>query len=131
MDLAALKNELTTDPLLRNYAAMTDEQAADSLNLRNRQPDAETLSSGAFVASLVSAEYDLLSNGKKDYCRLIAMAGSLPITAQLKTELAGIFAAGTQTRANLLAAVKRTGSRAEELGLGRVTPSDVANARRL
>lgn len=131
MDLVALKAELTTDALNRGYAAMTDEQAADSLNLRNRQPDAETLSSGVFVASLVSAEYDLLSNAKKDYCRLIAMAGSLPITAQLKAELAGIFAAGTQTRANLLAAVKRTGSRAEELGLGRVTPSDVANAKRI
>lgn len=35
-----LRNELLTDPLGRGYAGMTDQQAADSLNTRNRPLDA-------------------------------------------------------------------------------------------
>lgn len=32
MNLAALKTELTTDPLGRGYSGMSDEAAANSLN---------------------------------------------------------------------------------------------------
>ena len=131
MDLLALKNELTTDPLGRGYSGMTDEAAADSLNTPNRQPDREALDSGLLVASIVRSEYDALAAAAKDYLRLVALAQSLPLTVTLKGELGAIFGPGTQTRANLLALLKRSGSRAEELGLGFVTPSHVAGARRL
>lgn len=131
MDLAALKNELTTDPLTRGYSGMSDEGAAESLNASNRQADRDTLDAGLLVASIVRSEYDSLANAAKDYLRLIAMAQSLPLTATLKTELAGIFGVGTQTRTNLIALLKRPGSRAQEMGLGLVTTSNVADARRL
>lgn len=131
MDLVALKAELTTDPLSRGYAAMSDEQAATNLNTPNRNPNRETLDSGLLIASIVRSEYVALTANEKDYVRLIAMAQSLPLTQNLKSELGAVFGANTQTRANLLALMVRPGSRAEELGLGAVTPSDVADARRL
>jgi len=55
----------------------------------------------------------------------------LPLTVTVKQELGAIFPAGSQTRTNLIALLKRDGSRADELGLGHVTPSHVADARRL
>ena len=133
INLAALKTELTTDPLGRGYAVMTDEQAAASLALSDRQADRDMLDSALLVASIVRAEYATLSANDKDYVRLVgAVDGPLPLTANLKTQLGAIFPAGSATRANLVALLKRTGSRAEELNLGgSPTPSDVADAKRL
>lgn len=131
MDLQSLKDELTNDPLTRGYVALSDEEAADRLNVPDREPDRDTLDSGLLVAAIVRAEYDALTAPAKDYLRLIGMAQTLPLTATLKTQLGAIFGAGTATRANLLSLLKRPGSRAEELGLGRVTPSNVAAAKRL
>lgn len=130
MDLVALKAELTNDPIGRNYASLSDEGVANSLNANDRQPNRDTLEAGYLVASIVQAEYGTLSAAQKDYLRLIAMAQTLPLTATVKQELASIFPANSTTRANLLALMKRPGSRAEELGLGHVTPSHVADARR-
>lgn len=132
MNLQALKSELTTDPLGRNYAGMGDEAAAVSLNAADRQPDQETLTGGMIAASVVRSELAALSAAAdRDYVRTLMQAGEMPLTATLKSELGAIFGAGTGTRSNLLALLKRPGSRAEELGLGHVTASDVANARRL
>lgn len=131
MDLQALKAELTNDPLVRGYAEMDDVEAARSLNTPNRQPDAETISPGDLVASIVRSEYDSLAAAGKTYLGMVvSCASSIPLTATLKSQLGALFGAGTTTRANFQALTKRTGSRAEELGLGRVTESDVANAKR-
>ena len=131
MDLQALKTELTTDPLARGYPGMGDEAAANSLNVRDRQANRDALDSGSLIAAIVRSEYTLLTAIEKDYLRLIALAPSMPLTATVKTELSAIFPAGSATRANLIALLKQPASRGEELGLGFVTPSDVANARRM
>lgn len=131
MNLIALKNEITTDPLALGYVGKNDEEVADLLNKTQRPVDRETLDGGLLVASIVRSEYAALSATDKDYVRLVALASSIPLTATIKTELGQVFPAGSQTRANLVALLKRTGSRAEELGLGFVTPSHVADARRL
>lgn len=127
MNLQALKTELSE----ARYRNMSDEQVADSLNVSDRPVNADSLQSGMLVASIVRAEFSALSPADKDYVRLIAMAETMPITATLKTELGSIFPANSQTRTNLVSLLKRTGSRAEELGLGIVTPSHVADAKRL
>lgn len=132
MDLVALKTELTTDPLGRGYAGMDDEAAANSLALPNRQANRETLDAGMLAASIVQSEYTALTAAQKDYLRLIVSAGTMPLTATVKAELGTIFPAGSGTRANFVALLKRPGNRADELNLGGVpTPSDVADARRL
>ncbi len=39
MNIAVLKTEIDTDPLVRGYAGMTDTQVADDINLVNRAKD--------------------------------------------------------------------------------------------
>lgn len=141
MNLATLKAELTNDPIARGYAAMTrptdggpqpdDEAIAKSLNTADRNVDVSIIDGGMLVASVVRSEFASLSAADKQYVQLVAMASQIPLTSTVKTELGAVFGAGTATRANMLALMKKTGTRGEELGLGFVTPSDVANARRL
>lgn len=131
MDLQALKTEITADPLARGYSAMTDEQVAESLNKEDRQPNRDTLDSGRFVGSIVAADYAALTADQRDRVRLLATPALLFVSTHIRQELGGMFPANSPTRANLIAALKRSGSRGEELGLGRVTPSNVADARRL
>jgi hypothetical protein len=131
MDLQALKTELTTDPLNRGYAALNDEAAAALLNKPDRQPNRDTLDSGLFVGSIVAADYTGLTSDQRDRVRLLATPPLLFVSAHIRQELSDMFPPGSATRTNLRAALKRPGSRAEELGLGRVTESDVADARRL
>ena len=132
MDLVALKAELVNDPLPRGYAVMSDESAANSLNTPNRTPNRESTDAGTILSAMVRSEFDALTTANKDYVRVVlSTAGAIPLTATFRANLAAMFAAGTTTRTNFLALQSRPGSRAEELGLGFVTPSDVANARRL
>lgn len=131
MDLQALKAELTNDPLSRDYAGMDNVQASDSLNLQDRTPNRESISAGDLVASIVRSEYDTLSAAEKDYVRLVVLAQTVVLSNQVKAEFNSIFGQGTTTRTNFAALTKRPGSRADELGLGRVTPSDVADAKRI
>jgi hypothetical protein len=132
MDLAKLKTELDTDPLARGYAALSDEAAAETFKINDRQPNRTDLDGGLLVASIVRSEFAALSAGDKQYVQLVCAASNLPLTATLKTELGAVFGPATTTRANLLALMKRPGNRAEELDLGGIpTASDVANARRL
>lgn len=130
MNLATLKTELTTDPLARGYAGMSDEAAAASLNAQDRTPSRDSLTGGELAASVVKAEYSALSAADKAYFNMLVPSASLPLTATLKSELGTLFSAGTATRTNLVALLKRTGTRGEELGIGYVTPSDIANAKR-
>jgi len=129
--LTALSTEIKTDPAGIGYAGKSHEQIAVILSIENRQADRETLDAGLLVASIVRTEHGALTANDKDYVRLIAAAQSMPLTANLKTQLGGVFGAGTTTRANLLALMKRPGSRTDELGLPRATTSDVADALKL
>jgi hypothetical protein len=80
----------------------------------------------------VLSEYTALSAAQKDYLRLVVSGGTMPLTATVKAELGTIFPAGSATRANFVALLKRPGSRADELNLGgNPTPSIVADGRRL
>lgn len=131
MSLQDLKTELTTDPIGRGYAGMTDEQAAESLNAPGRQVNRDSVTGGEIAASLVRAELAQLNAAEQNYVRALMPCDSIPLTANFKTQFGDLFPQGSATRANIMAILKRNGSRAEELGLGRVTPSDVANAKRL
>jgi len=131
LDLQALKDELTNDPLSRGYSGMGDVQAAESLNTPDRQPDRDTLSASLLMSSLLESEYDALPARGKKYFDLLVAAGEVQVNETTKPQIGQLFPSGSTTRTNLQAALKRDGSRAEELGLGRVTPSDVADARRL
>lgn len=127
MDLAKLKTELA----LPAYAGLSDEAAADAMNRPDKQPDRDSVTSMELMGALDEGEYNSLVARSKTYWGLLLQAGGVAVTPIVKQQLAALFGQGTTTRANLLALLKRTGSRADELGLGRVTPSDVADAKRL
>lgn len=132
MDLNALKTELLAGhPGTGPYSA-DNEAAANQLNAPNRSPNRESTDAGTLIAAIVRAEYDALAAASKSYLNVVlSVAGPIPLTATFKQNLGAIFAAGTTSRANFLALQNRPGSRAEELGLGFVTASNVADARRL
>lgn len=124
--LQTLKTELA----LPAYAGKSDEEAETLLNARVKQVDRESVSGGLIAGVIVRSEFAALTAGDKQYVQLLCTCPSIDMTATLKTELGGVFGAGTATRAAMIAAIKRSGSRAEELGLGGVTTSNVADAKR-
>lgn len=132
MDLVALKAEITSDPAAIGYAAViTDHLAlAGILNRPQRTIDAETLSSGVLVSCIDRAEFAALSAADKAYLNLFVTAGDVPMSANVRQALRALFPANSETRTKINQATRRTGSRAEELGFGRVTESDVADALR-
>ena len=132
MDLAALKAEITSDPTAIGYAAfITDHVAiAGLLNRSQRIIDAETLSSGVLVSCIDRTEFAALSAADKAYLNLFVTAGDVPMSQNVRQALRALFPANSETRTKINQSTRRTGSRAEELGFGRVTESDVADALR-
>ncbi len=130
MDLVALKSELTTDPAGLGYAGKSHEDQAILINKPQRTMDAESLSSGLLVSCIDRAEFAVLPAADKQYLNLFVTAGNVPMSQNVRQALRGLFPVGSETRAKINQATRRTGSRSEELGLGRVTESDVADALR-
>ena len=132
MDLVALKTEITSDPAAIGYAAANGDHDAIAklLNKPQRTSDAETINGGVLVSCLDKTEFTALTAADKAYLNLFVTAGDVPVTANARQALRSLFPAGTETRNRINTATRRAGSRAEELGLGRVTESDVADALR-
>lgn len=132
MDLAALKTEITGDPAAIGYATANGDHdlIAKLLNKPQRKIDAETLSSGLLVSCIDRTEFAALSAADKAYLNLFVTAGNVPMSANVRQALRALFPVSSETRTKINQATRRTGSRAEELGFGRVTESDVADALR-
>lgn len=131
MNISALRAELTADPLGRNYSAMSDQAAADSLNVANRTASPETIAAAAIWNAIDPAEYAGLSAENKAQVDLISgMGDAVPIQSGLiKSTLFGLFNAQSATRASLIALAAPPISRAQELGLGFVLVGHVTEAR--
>ncbi len=128
--LPALKSEILNDPALIGYAAVIGDHVAivKLLTKKGRSIDSESLSSGLLVSCLDQTEFTALTAPQKAYLNLFVTAGELPMTQKTRQALRGMFPAGSETRQAINAATKRDASRAEELGFGHPTESDVANA---
>jgi len=154
MTIAAIKAEITIDPLTRGYAGMTDQQVVDSLLAQDRSrinplSSAELLAwaaGGADDAQAIKSRYERIqesstahpSGAVRGACLaamgLIQRDGTeldlnLPDRAAL---VGGLVAGGVLTvteQAELTTLATETVSRAEELGLGVVRPGHVTLAR--
>lgn len=130
MEYAILRTELTTDPLGRGYGGLSDQAAADALNVANRVVTRSSVLGSEIIAATVQTEYAALSADQKQiFCGMVDAGGVNPSDSNTRTIFGALFGAGTTTRANLLALQNRTVSRAVELGLGLVTAGDVKLAR--
>ena len=128
-----LKAELTTDPLVRGYSGMTDQQVADDMNTKYRTRNLETLSGSIIFEAIDETEYIALNAAAKERLGLIIGLGdSIQIgpSSRTRTWLLNMFGAGTNTRTNLVAAVQQSITRADELGIT-VEAGTVAYARTL
>lgn len=155
MNLIALRAELDNDPLTRGYSGMGDEAAANSLNAVTRtcyEPisSAELLAwsgNGATDGS-VPCRYERIQEAaatNASHSVRGAAIAALGMIERPDTSLdlnkpdrmllldalvaGGVLTAGEKTELLTMATVAC--SRAAELGLGNVTPSNVADARRL
>ena len=128
MDLVKLKAEILSDPASIGYAGKGHEHVARILNQPGRTADVETVTGGQLLAAMAPSEWDALAAGEKAYLSLVFAAGELPVTRNLRKKLLAVFGAGSDTRKAWVDLLKRPASRAEELGLGRVTESNVADA---
>jgi hypothetical protein len=140
-----LIDELANDPLTRGYSGMTDEQAANSLNTKNRT--ASTVGVGQIVnwlfetpaatqALRTGQDNTGLTNSVRGICYNFLRLDVAPFQSVTLTQLTGaadslqsaaVFTAGQ--RNGLVALANNQISRAEELGLPFVVPGDVYEAR--
>jgi hypothetical protein len=124
--MAALMSEVTNDPKGLGYAGQSGN--ADSIAvLMNTSP--EPIASGSqeqiyrtrvasqdLMAGIVLTEFTALTQANRDYCGMLFSAGFVNTgDANVRTQLAAIFASGTTSRTNLLAAAQKNASRAEAL----------------
>ena len=130
MDITALAAELTTDELLRGYAAMTDQEAADSLNdTIDRDRNRTTMTGREVAAEIDDAEYDALTDVKKAQILSLTSGDDIDPFGFGAFVTKDVFGVGSNTVAALAAARVETVSRADELSLGVVYAGHVENAR--
>lgn len=122
---------LRTEIDLPAYSGMDDERVARALNATGVQVDRDSLTGGDIASCVKLSELGALTAGQQTYVIALFACGSITVSETFRQQMAGLFGQGTDTRANLLALFKRDGSRAQQLGLPTVTPSDVADSRRL
>lgn len=130
MSIAILKTELTTDPLARGYAGMSDEEAASSLNtVIDRVLNKTSMSGSEVYNAIVESEYDLLTDPQKQEVWDILHLGDINPFGLEATRFMTIFGGGSATITALASLRKTDVSRGVELGLGHVRPGNVTEAR--
>lgn len=120
VDFSVLKDEVTTDPLVRGYLSMTDDQVAADLNTKYRYRIKEAMSASAIFQNINIAEYTALAQSDKDMVWNILHMGNIKPNGIEAALLIAIFGNSSTTIANLAEARKQFISRAAELGLPRI-----------
>ena len=129
MSLAELKAELTAGhPDTGAYNA-DDGIAATEINAVNRTRNKTSLTGSEVLNNVNATEWSALTDVQKQEVWDIVHLGELNPFGVEATLLIAIFGGGSVTITALAAARKEDVSRAEELSLGRVLPTNVTNAR--
>jgi hypothetical protein len=131
MDLIALKTELTTDPAGLGYAGKAHEDQAILINRPQRTVNRDQFSGGELASCLDPTEFAALTANQRAWIQtLTAASGMLTLYASLRQDIRAVLATATKSLQKFNQTINRAGSRAEELGLGSITTSDVADAFR-
>lgn len=128
MNIDVLKVELTNDPLTRGYAAMTDVEAAERLNVVDRTTNKLSMTGSEVLNAMVLSELKALSADDRADVWNVCHLGTIDpfgIEAQIIQSIPGL----TASIAALIIARKNNVSRAAEIGFGFVYPGHVQNAR--
>lgn len=137
VSLSALKTELTTDPTGLGYAAHIASGVTEELAKILNQPRSailfDRLSVAAFeiFEAVAPTEWPAVPSAEKQRVQIVLSMGTVNLKgANTRAALQAAFDLSPITKANILALIKRQGSRAEELfGEGTsVTHLDVGEA---
>jgi hypothetical protein len=131
MDLVALKSELTTDPAALGYAGKSHEDQAVLINRPQRTVNKAQFEGADLASCLDPVEFAALTAVQRTWLQMLTTAnGMLTLYVSLRQDIRAVLATATKSLAKFNQTINRTASRAEELGLGSVTTSDVADALR-
>lgn len=141
-DLLALKAELATDPKGLGLTLLPADDEANAGRLNLVRPtlliDRESVPISDVVKAIDRDEFNALSAGDRQWLQFITQAGSVNPKAggEIREGILQLFAAGTESRANLQALLTEPANRVDQMfkegkleSGGTVTPSDIANAR--
>ncbi len=131
MDLVALKTELTEDPAGLGYAGKSHEDQAELINKTQRTVNRDQFSGADLASCLDPTEFGALTAPQRTWLQMLTGAnGLLTLYASLRQDIRAVLTSATKSLAKFNQTINRAGSRAEELGLGSVTTSHVADALR-
>lgn len=131
MDLVALKAEITSDPAAIGYAGKSHEEIAILINRPQRTMNREQFSGADLASCLDPVEFAALTAVQRTWIQMLTTAnGMLTLYASLRQDIRAVLATATKSLQKFNQTINRAGSRAEELNLGTVTTSDVADALR-
>ena len=124
--MTTLRDEVTTDPLGRGYAGMTDQQLVDDLNAPVRTRERTTMSAGEIMEHIDTAEFAALTNANKARVdRVLGLGADVIIGPRhahsAVQEFLATFGGGSATLTALTASRDEVISRATEIGVGTVT----------
>lgn len=130
--LQKIRDEIINHP--ERYTGKSDLQIAEIFNTVGLYGDTKLrgiIPASEIFEAIVITDYDVLSTAEKDRCKLLLSLQQIDVSKpNIQDAFKKMFAAGTQTRTNLLALVTVSISRAEALGCGSVTHEDVIKALR-
>jgi hypothetical protein len=149
IDLQALKDELTLDPVSMSYLALIEANDVANANIINnndgnnpRTVNNDTILTSDLVGETTFDAYDGLTASETSYYDMITNRELIAVTPDTLVNLAGV--GGTSKwqlgdrptmEPRITALMQFQGSRAQEikdtLGVSTVTPTDVRNARSL
>ena len=130
MDYVALKSEIVTDPLVRGYSGMTDQEVADDMNTVYRTRNRSVMTGKEVKDRIDVTEWDARTDAQKQLVLAMCNRDDLDpfgIDAQIFQDA---MAGATNTLGNLTAYRVEDISRATELGFGVITGPNVDTARR-
>lgn len=131
MDLAILKAEIDNDHISRGYSELSDAEIADSLNnILDRTVNRDFVSPEEMQSAVIGSDFIAISAIKQRAWLAILTDNVNPNNSNTITQISSIWPA-SETLDNLADLRTELGSRAKELDLGQVTPSDVAKAKAL
>jgi len=113
--MSILSDEVINDPLVRGYAAMTDLEAANSLNVVNRQVNRTMMTGSELLGHADAAEYAARTSEQKDnWLSLCGIDFIDPFGSAVQVVIE-VWGGGSVTVDNLQAARVEAVSRAVEL----------------
>lgn len=129
-DYVALRAELDTDPLVRGYGAMTDQQAADDLNTVYRTRNRSNMTGKEVKDRIDVTEWGARTDPQKQIVLALCNRDDLNPFGIDATIFQDAMTGATNTLAALNTYRVENISRGEELGFGVLTAAHIDTARR-